>query len=609
MGFLVRAIAPGWFVLGALLAACGGGGGEDGSQPPPASSSPSTTVTVAPSGGSVALESKVVAEFSNDALVSPGAVTASLVPSTDSRAASARDLHLSIPSNLLSTRPNATITFTLFADAASRQAGKQGGPDVRAHAIDPATVWARVEMGAEGAVSIALPVAYDAATGAFTVALRSEQWTSTMLRWAATRINEGKPAVVGEVINFSARLVTEVVGDDANVPREIYWWTEGDAPQPSPLLGSVPVKPGRLPLLLVHGIDGMPFGACGGSGAFTSTWLKFAQRFFDDTELRSKYDLYTFAYPTTQGIRENGRQLARKISQHFGNRPVVVLSHSMGGLVTRFADSYYSKKGLAERGSSPEADSYDIDIHGVITLNTPHLGVYVSDDLALLAHLSCFDSLRGASDLDWKSPTLKELNGTYPPTEVDVTILPLEHLKRYVAYGGSFGLTGTADELARLAFGGAMLGTLLPAVQAACLVPPVTHLRYCLLRFGQLYGQQALPLSEQSGGDGVTLVKSQLLQVPDANEGWKTPKNVFAKFEFFDDTDHTDIHDLPRVLAKVRDDLIWIYSPIAAPPNGSFAGNTNIGVSAFNAERIYCTLRTTLDGSLPEDPPEPTEKL
>lgn len=49
--------------------------------------------------------------------------------------------------------------------------------------------------------------------------------------------------------------------------------------------------------------------------------------------------------------------------------------------------------------------------------------------------------------------------------------------------------------------------------------------------------------------------------------------------------------------------------PVASPATGSFVGNHNIGVTAFNAQRIYCTLRTTSDGSLPTDPPEPTDTV
>jgi hypothetical protein len=44
-----------------------------------------------------------------------------------------------------------------------------------------------------------------------------------------------------------------------------------------------------------------------------------------------------------------------------------------------------------------------------------------------------------------------------------------------------------------------------------------------------------------------------------------------------------------------------------APASGSWISSPQwINVSAGNAERIYCTLRTTLDGSEPETPPEPT---
>lgn len=49
--------------------------------------------------------------------------------------------------------------------------------------------------------------------------------------------------------------------------------------------------------------------------------------------------------------------------------------------------------------------------------------------------------------------------------------------------------------------------------------------------------------------------------------------------------------------------------PAASPSTGSFIGGYDISVNAFNAQRIYCTLRTTSDGSVPADPPEPTDAV
>lgn len=49
--------------------------------------------------------------------------------------------------------------------------------------------------------------------------------------------------------------------------------------------------------------------------------------------------------------------------------------------------------------------------------------------------------------------------------------------------------------------------------------------------------------------------------------------------------------------------------PVATPSTGSFIGNQDIKLSAVNAQRIYCTLRSTTDGSVPPDPPEPSDAL
>jgi pimeloyl-ACP methyl ester carboxylesterase len=111
---------------------------------------------------------------------------------------------------------------------------------------------------------------------------------------------------------------------------------------------------GKLPLVLVHGIQ----AACvSESAAYQTTWKAFTQFFYSNAALQSKFKLYSFSYRTDSGIASNGEKLRQQLIAVFGTTKVVVLAHSMGGLVARYAD----------------ASSID-GLKGLLTLNTPHHG-------------------------------------------------------------------------------------------------------------------------------------------------------------------------------------------------------------------------------------------
>lgn len=123
---------------------------------------------------------------------------------------------------------------------------------------------------------------------------------------------------------------------------------------PERVVGRTTPTPGKLPLVLVHGIQAICFSE---QSAYRTTWDKFAKFFYDDPELGDRFSLYSFSYRTHQSIAQNGARLREELISAFGDTRVVVLAHSMGGLVARYADST-STTGL----------------QGLLTLNTPHHG-------------------------------------------------------------------------------------------------------------------------------------------------------------------------------------------------------------------------------------------
>jgi pimeloyl-ACP methyl ester carboxylesterase len=186
----------------------------------------------------------------------------------------------------------------------------------------------------------------------------------------------------------------------------------------------------KIPLVLVHGIQLFTEG-CGRNSAFKSTWDKFRTNFFSDAEISSKYELYSFSYPTNIDFKANGAAFSQKLSAVFGSKPVVVVAHSMGGLVTRAADVYYS-------AAAQSGNATDINIARVITLDTPHHGTPYINGAAGLSELLCMGVAQaaGGPSLAWDdlenngscissgNPVLCELNSPQN----------LQHLKKYVPY-------------------------------------------------------------------------------------------------------------------------------------------------------------------------------
>lgn len=90
----------------------------------------------------------------------------------------------------------------------------------------------------------------------------------------------------------------------------------------------------RIPLVLVHGID--PRGlscARAESRTFASgTWLGLVNH-VRGTPLADRYQVWLYSYPTLYPIADNARVLTRLLEEKLPGRSVVIVAHSMGGLV------------------------------------------------------------------------------------------------------------------------------------------------------------------------------------------------------------------------------------------------------------------------------------
>ena len=121
----------------------------------------------------------------------------------------------------------------------------------------------------------------------------------------------------------------------------------------------------RIPIILVHGnsgdkkVDSMNYwyGWCNDEEP---------EGRFNQIAMRHKFKVYRYVYRSSRSISDNGREFADFVNQFYqdhnelSERQFVIMAHSMGGLVARYA-----------LNTNP---AFREKVHRLITLGTPHLG-------------------------------------------------------------------------------------------------------------------------------------------------------------------------------------------------------------------------------------------
>lgn len=178
-----------------------------------------------------------------------------------------------------------------------------------------------------------------------------------------------------------------------------------------------PYEPNKIPVLLVHGMWSSPV-----------TWIQMYNDLCNSPEIRKNYQFWFYLYPTGQPFWFSAAMLRRDLAaarqvldprrEHPALDQMVVVGHSMGGLVSRLQtlDSgndfwrLLSDQPFAALQADPESRSRlqevlffrpNPSIQRVITIGTPHRGSQFSNDMTqwLMSHLiSLPDKLIGSQE-------------------------------------------------------------------------------------------------------------------------------------------------------------------------------------------------------------------
>lgn len=242
--------------------------------------------------------------------------------------------------------------------------------------------------------------------------------STVFLRWPGSlrEIERGGAEGVLELFSMFDAASVSINGDEvpleadftaarAYVLGQRFAWASGRmmflSPPPalkSQLILSEPYRPGRIPLVLVHGTFSSP-----------ARWAEMINTLNADPVIRSRYQIWMFLYGSSQPILISGDLLRSELEATVARldpdgrdealRRMVVIGHSQGGLLTKLTATdtgntlwqQFSKKSLEELDMTEEqratiqrlAFSKPLPfVETVVFIATPHRGSFRSGGLA-----------------------------------------------------------------------------------------------------------------------------------------------------------------------------------------------------------------------------------
>jgi pimeloyl-ACP methyl ester carboxylesterase len=254
--------------------------------------------------------------------------------------------------------------------------------------------------------------------GAPLVAVRSEQAAQIPLRFAPPRVYTAVTAVArfterkceiqfidplaSETVSISGRTLPlhadftapialgltrehpEKIGFAAMLNPEKFAYTER-------FIQVQPYDPNKIPVVFVHGLQDTPVA-----------WVPMVNALWSDPVLRRNYQVSVFSYPSGYPIPYSALLLRRELDaldRTFPHhRPIVLVGHSMGGIISRLmvTDSggdklwrYFFGKPPAQTKLSPDTKALleealifkpRRDVARVIFISTPHRGSVIAEN-------------------------------------------------------------------------------------------------------------------------------------------------------------------------------------------------------------------------------------
>lgn len=319
----------------------------------------------------------------------------------------------------------------------------------------------------------------------------------------------------------------------------------------------------RTPLILVHGwnntaVPGEPL---------TDTWSNFSAYAHGDPTLPRLVKIYTFNYySNVANVPEIGRALRDVIQQErdsdpggFGARRLLLMGHSMGGLVARYFLRLAGDQALL-----------------LLTFGTPHHG-------SMLANGPAMASKAGAL---WGS-TLQQLYDLFYPTpwyEVNRTDLFWDNFDGaldHSAFPSEQSVllpvlnNDTSSDGKIIAYGGAL---------GAC---RILSDQYCL-------GSTVIGGVFELANDGVVPLSSALFHT--------SPTSASSRFRsrYFPDYDHSQIargRGDGALFSQIKTDLLSVLPGLTTIGGRVFDATNNRAISGATVEVLGAGLRTTTDGN------------
>lgn len=345
---IVRRVRAGLFLVQwcfvFVITACGGGGGGAGGGNPSSSDVPSsTTQVIGSAGGTVRLADGTVVSFDSGLLKDGTIVTISVISQTPPEGMQplSRSVVVDLPPGSLANNGNTSLGIKISL------------PNNAVASLASRAVFGRAALP---------PDAY-------------RLIRTTIISNQSRVVLLGKPESTGNGLSAVVPVDPQACSESQTCSMNIAVVDVRGCFSASPRLFHVTQTNGRFsfdvdvvstsktPLVLIHGWQ-PGLDRC--DRPYETVWTSFLNSLLADPELSAAVEVYSFTYDTTASIDLNGQNLANALSVAFGpTREVVILAHSMGGLVSRSA-----------------LVNHEAKISGLVTLGTPHHGSHLASEEA-----------------------------------------------------------------------------------------------------------------------------------------------------------------------------------------------------------------------------------